>query len=74
MRRPPTAWQRRWRRWHRLWLIVLAIAMVLCAIFVSLGVAALLFVALLGLATFGGGTPTDNGSAVPPAQTWTGIH
>lgn len=69
-KRKPTVWQARWARWHRPLVIVLFVVMVLCAIFVSLGIAALLFAITLGLATFGGGTPTDNGNT--RAHTFTG--
>ena len=74
MRRTPTVWQVRWARWHRLVVIVLAVAVVLTAVFVSLGVAALLFVLMIGLGAFGSGVPSENGKNAAPsiARLWGG--
>lgn len=66
--KPPTPRQARWLRWHRRVIVVLFVAAVLCGVFVSLGLAALLLLAMLGIATFATGSPTDSGSAVPPIR------
>lgn len=65
---PPTAWQARWRRWRRAVMALLLVVGVVLAIFVSLGLGALVFAVTLGLATFSDGGPKSNGPTSPPSM------
>jgi hypothetical protein len=48
--------------------VTMFVASVLTAVFVSFGVAGVLFVVTLGLAAFGGGKPTENGRTAAPER------
>lgn len=63
----PTARQAAWLRYRRVVLALLLAAAVPLGIFVAPGLAAVFLLVVLGLATFTGGGPTENGPQSPPS-------
>ncbi|MBJ7472139.1 MAG: hypothetical protein JHD16_12605 [Solirubrobacteraceae bacterium] len=62
-----TGWQALWLRQRRVVIALLLVAVIPIGYFVAPGIGGVLLLVVLGLATFTGGGPTENGPQSPPS-------